>query len=174
MSQPGAGVQYSEDGHYWWDEQAAAWQPVAADAPGSGSDAGAVAGSGSDAGAGSGSAAPPQPALITLAGGESSWEPDPVIVGQPITVKWRELNSGGPSQSYTTNVALKKGDDVGNELDVPCEPLGANEHAWREAELKGPLSEDLDYAIEIFVDSKNATFHNEANWAHMEIEVRSS
>jgi hypothetical protein len=30
---------------------------------------------------------------------------------------------------------------------------------------------DLDYAIEIFVDSKNATFHNETNWSHLEIEV---
>jgi hypothetical protein len=112
--------------------------------------------------------------MITLAGGESSWEPDPVLVGRPITVRWREFNSGGPSEAYSTNVALKKGNDVENELDVPVDALGHNQDAWREAQLTGPVGEDLDYAIEIFVDSKNATFHNDLNWAHMEIEVRSS
>jgi hypothetical protein len=168
MTQPDDQVQYSEDRNYWWDVHSSAWQPVQAGHA-------EAAGSGSDAGSGSGSAAPPpQPATILLSGGESNWQPDPVLVGQPITVKWREYNTGGPSAAYTTNVALKKGNDIENELDVSFEPLGENQDAWREAELKGPVGEDLDYAVEIFVDSKNATFHNEANWSHMEIEVRSS
>ncbi len=171
MTQPDDQVQYSEDRAYWWDEHASIWQPV--DATHAGAAAGAESGSG--AGSGSGSAAPPpQPAMILLSGGVSSWEPDPVLVGQPIKVMWREYNQGGPSEAYTTNVALKKGNDIENELDVSFDPLGEHQEAWREAELKGPVGADLDYAIEIFVDSKNATFHNEANWSHMEIEVESS
>lgn len=167
MTQSG-NAQYSPDGNFWWDEHSSIWQPV--DPAGH---VGADAGSGVGSGAGS-AVPPPKPALITLAGGESSWQPDPVLVGQPITVKWREFNSGGTSAAYSTNVALKKGNDIENEVDVSFDPLGENQAEWREAELKGPVSEDLDYAIEIFVDAQNATFHNEANWAHMEIEVRSS
>ena len=160
MTQSDDQVQYSEDRNYWWDEHdvdvaagrrdpsrrpdRSAPTPGRAPAPGSGS------------------AAPPaQPAMILLTGGESSWEPDPVLVGQPITVKWREYNAGGPSEAYTTNVALKKGNDVENELDVSMDPLGEHETQWREAQLTGPVGVDLDYAIEIFVDSKNAQFHNE-------------
>jgi hypothetical protein len=109
--------------------------------------------------------------LILLSGGESYWHPDPVPVGAQISVHWREYNASGPSEAYTTNVALKKGNDVENELDVPCDALGEGQDAWREAQLTGPVGADLDYAIEIFVDSKNATFHNETNWSHMEIEV---
>ena len=54
------------------------------------------------------------------------------------------------------------------------DPLGEHQDAWREAELKGPVGVDLDYAIEIFVDSKNATVPQRDNWSHMEIEVRES
>jgi hypothetical protein len=46
-------------------------------------------------------------------------------------VHWREYNAGGPSEAYTTNVALKKGNDVENELDAPCDALGEGQDASR-------------------------------------------
>ena len=55
------------------------------------------------------------------------------------------------------------------------DPLGEHRGGAAETELQGRVGADLDYAVEMsFVDSKNATFHNEANWSYLVIEVQNS
>jgi hypothetical protein len=52
MTDTSGGVQYSDDGHYYWD--GSAWQPVDAEHPGPGAGAGTGSSSGSATGSGSG------------------------------------------------------------------------------------------------------------------------